>query len=450
MATKLHVVITSPQLVGEVVSQQDKVFANRDVSISAFIYTHGGNNVAFAPYGPKWNNYRKIMVQEMSSTTVLSNLYYFRKEEVRKSVRWLFKNVNTPIDIGRLAYQISMNNVMRMTIGATLEGDDVVDRDIDQFKKMTEDLMMLVAKLNVSDIFPALKWFDLQGIERDTSKINRAFEVIIENAMAKRKKVMSNPLAVKSTRKDFLQFLMELCENQNTEEEAPITTSEIKGLLMDMFVGGTDTTISTVEWAMAEMLKNPSVLIKVQEELKQVVGLNNNVEEFHLTKLTYLNNVFKETLRLHPPAPFLIPRSPTQSTIVGGYTIPKGSTIFLNVWSIHRDPSIWENPLEFKPERFDESGASGNNYNFLGNNLNYFPFGSGRRICAGISLAERMVMLILASFLHYFDWKLPSGTKIELSDKFGLVVKKKYPLKAIPTPRLSDVDLYTIMPKYYL
>ncbi|KAM6557066.1 hypothetical protein CsatB_004085 [Cannabis sativa] len=286
---------------------------------------------------------------------------------------------------------------------------------------MTEDLMMLVAKLNVSDIFPALKWFDLQGIERDTRKIHRAFEVMIENAMAKRKKVMSNPLAVKSSRKDFLQFLMELCENQNTEE-APITTSEIKGLLMGMFVGGTDTTISTVEWAMAEMLKNPSVLIKVQEELKQIVGLNNNVEESHLTKLTYLNNVFKETLRLHPPAPFLLPRSPTQSTIVGGYTIPKGSTIFLNVWSIHRDPSIWENPLEFKPEKFDESGASGINYNFLGNNLNYFPFGSGRRICAGISLAERMVMLILASFLHYFDWKLPSGTKIDLSDKFGLVV----------------------------
>ncbi|KAF4404038.1 hypothetical protein G4B88_014494 [Cannabis sativa] len=352
MGTKLYVVITSPQLVGEVVSQQDKVFANRDVSISAFIYTHGGNNVAFAPYGPKWKNYRKIMVQEMSSTTVLSNLYCFRKEEVRKSVRWLFKNVNTPIDIGRLAYQISMNNVMRMTIGATLEGDDV---------------------------------------------IHRAFEVMIENAMAKRKKVMSNPLA-------------------------------------DLFVGGTDTTISTVEWAMAEMLKNPSVLIKVQEELKQIVGLNNNVEESHLTKLTYLNNVFKETLRLHPPAPFLLPRSPTQSTIVGGYTIPKGSTIFLNVWSIHRDPSIWENPLEFKPERFDESGASGNNYNFL-----------GRRICAGISLVERMVMLILASFLHYFDWKLPSGTKIELSDKFGLVVNKKNPLKAIPTPRLSNVDLYTTM-----
>ncbi|KAF4360431.1 hypothetical protein F8388_001902 [Cannabis sativa] len=268
------------------------------------------------------------MVHEMSSTTVLSNLSYFRKEEVRKSVRWLFKN----------------------------------------------DLMMLVAKLNVSDIFPALKWFGLQGIERDTRKIHRAFEVMIENAMAKRKKVMTNPLAMKSNRKDYLQFLMELRarENQNTKE-APITTSEIKGLLMDMFVGGTDTTISTVEWAMAEMLKNPSVLIKVQEELKQIVGLNNNVEESHLTKLTYLNNVFKETLRLHPPAPFLLPRSPTQSTIVGGYTIPKGSTIFLNVWSIHRDPSIWENPLEFKPERFDESGASGINYNFLGNNLNYFP-----------------------------------------------------------------------------
>ena len=213
-------------------------------------------------------------------------------------------------------------------------------------------------------------------------------------------------------------------------------------------MGATDTTTTTVEWTMTELLKHPEVMIKVQEELKQVVGLKNNVEEFHLSKLTYLNAVIKETFRLHPPVPFLVPRYPSQSATIGGYTIPKGTTIFLNVWAIQRDPSFWENPLEFIPERFlmtkDHDDQSQINYNYSGNTFNYLPFGSGRRMCAGVSLGERMVMLTVSSFLHSFDWKLPLGTKLELSDKFGIVVNKKDPLVAIPTPRLSDLELYAI------
>ena len=208
-------------------------------------------------------------------------------------------------------------------------------------------------------------------------------------------------------------------------------------------MGATDTTTTSVEWTITELLKNPETMTKVQEELKEVVGLNNNVEEFHLSKLTYLNAVIKEILRLHPPGPLLIPRCPSQSTIVGGYTIPKGATIFINVWAIQRDPSFWENPLEFIPERFlTRSDESQSYFNYSGNSSHYFPFGSGRRMCPGISIGERSVMLIAATFLHSFDWKLPPGTSLDLSDKFGLVLKKKVPLVAIPTPRLSNLQLY--------
>ena len=204
-----------------------------------------------------------------------------------------------------------------------------------------------------------------------------------------------------------------------------------------MVVGGTDTSSNTVEFALAEIMNKPEVMRKTQQELEDVVGKDNIVEESHIDKLPYLHAVMKETLRLHPALPLLVPHCPSETCNVGGYTIPKGSRIFVNLWAIQRDPSIWKNPLNFDPERFLNS-----KWDYSGSEFNYFPFGSGRRICAGIAMAERMVMYSLATLLHSFDWKLPHGEKLELTEKFGFVLKKKIPLIAIPTPRLIDPSLY--------
>ncbi|PON53790.1 Cytochrome P450, E-class, group I [Parasponia andersonii] len=239
-------------------------------------------------------------------------------------------------------------------------------------------------------------------------------------------------------RKDFLQFLLELHENEDSSESS-LSTAELKAMITDTVLGATDTTATTVEWLMAEILSHPEAMRKVYEELNEVVGPNNSVEEFHLSKLTYMN---AETFRLHPPLPFLLPRYPSKSTTIGGYSIPKGTKIFLNVWAIQRDPNVWENPNEFIPERFlTDDGTSQVHFN-QGNNFVYMPFGSGRRMCAGVPLAERIVIYLLASFLHFYDWQLPQDEKPDLSDKFGIVVKKRDTLIAIPKPRLSNPELY--------
>ncbi|KAK9276624.1 hypothetical protein L1049_006160 [Liquidambar formosana] len=194
-----------------------------------------------------------------------------------------------------------------------------------------------------------------------------------------------------------------------------------------------------VEWAMAELMMNPEVMKNVNEELNEVVGLNNTVEEFHLPKLRYLDAVVKEALRLHPAIPLLVPRRPSQTCNVGGYTVPKGAKIFLNVLAIQRDPQLWDNPSEFRPERFLSDNSK---WDYSGNNFQYLPFGSGRRICAGLPLAERMLVFVLASFMHSFEWKLPNGTELDVSETFGIVLKKKEPRLVIPTPRLSHLQLY--------
>ena len=187
-------------------------------------------------------------------------------------------------------------------------------------------------------------------------------------------------------------------------------------------------------------MSNPETMRKAQEELAHVVGMNNILEESHLPKLKYMDAVMKETLRLHPALPLIVPRCPRESCTVGGYTIPKGTKVFINVWAMHRDPKNWDNPCEFKPERFLTDPGR---WDYRGNNFQYLPFGSGRRVCPGIPLAERMLIYMLASLLHSFDWQLINkGEDIDLSDEFGIVVKKRTPLVVVPTKRLPNSDLY--------
>ncbi|XP_012829095.1 PREDICTED: flavonoid 3'-monooxygenase-like [Erythranthe guttata] len=203
-----------------------------------------------------------------------------------------------------------------------------------------------------------------------------------------------------------------------------------------MVAGGTDTTAISVEWATAELMNSPAVMKKAQKELSDVVGLNNMVDELHIPKLKYLEAVVKETLRLHPTISLLIPRSPSKSSTVGGYTIPRKTMVYLNVRSIQRDPSIWDSPLEFKPERFlldDENSKC----DFRGNRFHYLPFGSGRRICAGIPLAERLLMYLLATLLHSFDWEIPNGETLDMSEALGTALRKATPLVGIPNPRFT-------------
>ncbi|PON53791.1 Cytochrome P450, E-class, group I [Parasponia andersonii] len=172
LGSKLCVVITSPSLVKEVVRDQDTTFANRDSTVSGLIASYGGHDIAFASYGPDWKKMRKIFVREMLNNTILDNLYELRRDEVKKSLRHIYEKINTPVDIGNLAFLTAINAIMSMSCGASIQGESAVI-DAADFKKAAAELMRLLGKPNVSDIFPSLARFDIQGIERDTKKVNR-------------------------------------------------------------------------------------------------------------------------------------------------------------------------------------------------------------------------------------------------------------------------------------
>lgn len=201
-----------------------------------------------------------------------------------------------------------------------------------------------------------------------------------------------------------------------------------------MFTAGTDTTTSTLEWAMAELLHNPHCLSKVQAELRAIIDAGKKVEEENLDDLPYLKAVIKETLRLHPPLPFLVPHKAMDSCKMLGFHIPKETQILVNVWAIGRDPKKWKKPHEFKPERFMEAETIAN---FKGHHFEFIPFGSGRRMCPAVPLAERVLPLALGSVLHSFNWVLGGKMKAEemdMRERMGITLKKDVPLKAIPIP----------------
>ncbi|KAK3038477.1 hypothetical protein RJ639_029775, partial [Escallonia herrerae] len=434
LGSKLCVVLSSPAVIREVVRDQDGTFANRDPTVAALVYSDNANDVIFSPNGSTWRMLRKIFVREMLSKPNIDACYTLRRQEVRKIIMDLYSKVSTPIDIGELAFLTVFNATTSMLWGGTPEGKKWSASLGTEFRAAVSAISVLLEKPNVSDFFPLLARFDIQGIEKETKKISLWVDQFFDMLFEQR---MKGDVGTQTDQKDFVQSLLELRDQQGPGSS--ITLKHMKSLLLDIVAAGTDTTSAMAEWVMGELMRHPEVLKKVHEELTSVVGLNNVVEEFHLPKLQYLDAVLKETHRLHPAAPFLVPRSPSQTSTVGGYTIPKGTKVFVNIWATQRDPQLWESPLKFQPERFLRNADK---LDYSGNNFVYLPFGSGRRICAGLPLAERILPYVLASFLHSFEWKLPCGTELDLSDKFGLVTKKSTPLILIPTPRLPNLELY--------
>ena len=209
-----------------------------------------------------------------------------------------------------------------------------------------------------------------------------------------------------------------------------IAVEQISTISQDLFAAGTDTTSSTLEWAMAELLHNPDKLLKSRVELQQTIGKDKQVKESDITRLPYLQAVVKETFRLHPAVPFLLPRRVEEDTDLEGFTVPKNAQVLVNAWAIGRDPNRWENPCSFVPERF-----LGLNMDVKGQNFELIPFGAGRRICPGLPLAIRMLHLMLASLVHSYDWKLEDGVTPEnmnMEERFGISLQKAQPLKALP------------------
>ncbi|KAL7224048.1 hypothetical protein ACSBR1_025492 [Camellia fascicularis] len=418
------VVISSSTIAKEVLQKQDLAFSTRSVPNSLYAYDQYQYSVVWLPISERWRSLRKVMNLNIFAGNKLDIYQHLRCQKIQELLTSVHKSgqEGVAVDIGQAAFKTSLN-----LLSNTIFSVDLADPNEDsgeEFRDLVLNIMELIGKPNLVDYFPELAKIDPQGIRRrmkgSFEKVLRLFGRLIDERLEKRRlgKTVGND--------DLLDVLLNISEENGDE----IDRTQIERLCMDLFNAGTDTTSSTVEWAMTELLRNPEVVKKAKVELENVIGKGKSIEESDVGRLPYLQAIVKETLRIHPPAPFLIPREVNTDVEVSGYKIPKGTKVLVNAWAISRDPNTWPNATSFMPERFLDSEID-----FRGRDFEFIPFGAGRRICPGLPLAIRMIPLMLGSLINSFDWKLENGIATEdldMEDRFGITLQKDQPLRVIP------------------
>ncbi|XP_040964597.1 cytochrome P450 71A1 [Gossypium hirsutum] len=379
-------------------------------NIDMLLYNCG--DMAFAPYGEFWRQVKKI-----SSV---------REEEVElliSKVRGACLKGES-INLSEMLTSVSSNIASRCILSHKSEEEDGCSK----FGQLGKRLLVLFTGFCIGDMFPYLRWMDvLTGHIPSMKALSTEFDAFLDHVIEEHRALEVDGQV--SNKKDFVSIIMQL--QKDGMYEMDLTRDNIKAILLDMFVARSDTTTATIEWMMAELLKHPNVMKRVQQEVRTVVGNKSKVVIEDINKMDYLKSVVKETLRLHPAAPLLGPRRTSASVKLGGYDIPSDTTIIINGWAIHRDPKWWENPEGFIPERFEDSS----NTDFQGQDFHFIPFGFRRRACPGMQFGVVTTEYVVANLLYWFDWKLPAGEipeNLDMAELYGLTCHKKTPLRVIP------------------
>ncbi|XP_030946371.1 geraniol 8-hydroxylase-like [Quercus lobata] len=418
------VVISSATMAKEVLQTHDQLLSNRSIPDAIRAHKQHELGLPWIPVSSRWRNIRKIFNSQLFAHKTLDANQNLRRKKVQELLADVHKSclTNDAVDIGRAAFKTTLN-----LLSNTICSVDLADPNSDmarEFKELVWNIMEEVGKPNLADYFPVLRKVDPQGIRRRMTIYFGNMIELFDSLINKRLLTRKEPDSIRNI--DMLNTLLDISEESTGEFDK----TQIERLFLDLFIAGNDTTSATLEWTMAELIHNPEVLSKAKEELNQIIGKGNQVEESDIARLPYLQAIVKETFRLHPPVPLLLPRKAEADVEIQGFTVPKGAQVLVNAWAIGRDSSIWENPISFKPERF-----MGSEIDVKGRNFELIPFGGGRRICPGLPLAIRMLHLMLGSLIHTFDWKLEDGFKPEdmsMEDKFGLTLQMAQPLRAIP------------------
>lgn len=421
LGTQILVVGSSPEAATEILKTHDRVLSGRYVPHVVPSKKPELNHLSLGwalECNESWNYLRSICRTELFSGKALESQARLREKTVMDLVEFLGTMEGKVVKVREVVFATVYNMVSKALISRDLIrlGDGNGDGGI---PTMVDKIFKVVTAPNLADLFPILGGLDLQGLTKKSMDLNLSFYSVWECTIKERRKISAHG----SRKQDFLDVLI---ENGFSDEQ-------INQLLLELFAAGTDTSSSTIEWAMAELMKNPESMKKLEEELNKTIINKYIFEESNLLQLPYLQACVKETLRLHPPGPLLLPHRALDSCKVMNYTIPKNSQVLVNVWAIGRDPKIWDDPLLFKPERFINSTLD-----FKGNNFELLPFGSGRRSCPGLPLAAKHVPLVLASLIHFFDWSLPSGidsNELDMSEKYGITLQKEQPLLLVPKVR---------------
>jgi cytochrome P450 len=343
----------------------------------------------------------------------------------------LFRDGDREVNLKSTFFELTLNVVMMMMVGKRYFAGNVAEVEAaKRFQAIVKETFELGSVSNVGDFLPFLRWIGINGTEKKLIDLQAKRDRFAQELVEENRTKMNTETDGKNNNKSMIQVLLSL---QKTEPEN-YTDQTIKSILLSLLVAGTDTSTGTMEWTMSLLLNNPHVLKKAQAEIDSIVGHDRLIQESDLPQLPYLRCIINETLRMYPAGPLLVPHESSEACTVGGYRIPGGTMLLVNMWAIQNDPKIWEEPRKFKPERFASVEGMRDGFKMM-------PFGSGRRSCPGEGLATRILGLSLGSLIQCFDWERISEEMVDMREGNALSLPKAQPLYAKCCPRPTMVNL---------
>ncbi|XP_062162534.1 cytochrome P450 71D8-like isoform X2 [Alnus glutinosa] len=380
-------VVSSPKMASKFMKTHDLAFASRPLFLAPKIMTYGGSDIDFSPYCDYWRQMRKVCVLELLSAKRVQSFSSLREEEVHNLIESIHSSSGSPIDLSQHIFTSTTTILCRAAFGSKY-------KDQDAFLSLTKETTSLASGFELADLFPSQKIVHLiSGTKAKLEKIHGKIDKILENIIHEHKE---NQKSASTEQEDLVDVLLGLQKSGTLE--FPITTNNIKGVILDIFTGGADTSSTTIAWAMSEMMRSPRVLEKAQAEIRQAFKGKEQIHEKDIQNLSYFKSVIKETLRLHPPAVLLMPRECREACEIDGYKIPVKTQVIINAW----------------------------------------------RMCPAVLFGLANVELPLAQLLYQFDWKLPGGMKsddLDMIEAFGGVVARKNNLHLIPTSFSTSLSL---------
>ncbi|KAK6935945.1 Cytochrome P450 [Dillenia turbinata] len=447
------VVVSSTEIAREFLRDNELSFCSRPQFAAISCLTYGDASFSFSPLGPYWRFLKKLLTTELLANRSLTNFQPVRNREIKHFLELLYEKskLGEAVNVSEEALKLTSNVVSQMMLSIRCSG---MEDEAETARRVVREVTNIFGELNLSDLIWFFKNLDVQGFKKRYEDTHRRYDELLEKIISDRVEVRKQKRRDEQMRGlheegepekvDLLDKLLDIVEDEKAEMK--LTRTNLKAVILDFFTAGTDTTATALEWTLAEMIKSPWVFVKGREEIDKVVGNGRLVQESDVPNLPYIQAIVKESFRLHPPVP-LINRMSTENSKAGGYDIPAGTMLFVNIWSIGRDPKYWDDPLEFRPERFlkpktdvNGSGLMSGLGDVKGQHFELMPFGTGRRACPGMSLALLELTAVIAAVIQCFDWKLavqPDGgdCMIDMSERAGLTAPRARDLVCVPVAR---------------
>ncbi|CAH8307412.1 unnamed protein product [Eruca vesicaria subsp. sativa] len=433
ITSRPSIFVADRSLAHQALVQNGAVFADRPPAAPiSRIVSSNQHNISSGAYGATWRLLRRNLTSEMLHPSRVRSYSHARRWVLDILFERFRKHQEEPIVVVDHLHYAMFALLVLMCFGDKLD-----EKQIKSVEFVQRRQLLSFSRFNILNLWPRFTKLIFRSRWEEFHQMRREQRDVLLPLIRARRKIIENRKE-RSEEENYVQSYVDtLLALELPDEKRKLNEDEIVSLCSEFLNGGTDTTATALQWIMANLVKNPEIQKRLYEEIKSVVGEEEgkDIEEEEARKMPYLKAVVLEGLRRHPPGHFVLPHSVTEDTVLGGYKVPKRGTVNFMVAEIGRDPKVWDEPMEFKPERFmgeeepvDITGSRG---------IKMMPFGAGRRICPGIGLAMLHLEYYVANMVKEFEWKEVEGCEVDLTEKLEFTVVMKHPLKARAVPRRS-------------